>query len=80
MKKLILMIGSIGSGKTTFAKQLKPSEDCVRISQDEMGRKAYLINFYDAIEAGVNSIIVDRMNFNVSQSRSWGATTLSKQT
>ena len=42
--------------------------DCtIRISQDEMGRKAYMAHFNQAIRDGVPRVIVDRMNFNKDQ-------------
>ena len=65
-KELILMVGPIGSGKTTFAKTLE-NDTSIRISQDEMGRKAYLNYFMEAIKDGIPRIIVDRMNFNKKQ-------------
>ena len=65
-KELILMVGPIGSGKTTFAKDLE-NDTSIRISQDEMGRKAYLDHFKEAVKDGVPRIIVDRMNFNRDQ-------------
>jgi len=65
-KELILMVGPIGSGKTTFAKSLE-NDSSIRISQDEMGRKAYLKYFNEALKDGVPRIIVDRMNFDRKQ-------------
>ena len=65
-KELILLVGPIGSGKTTFAKTLE-KDSSIRISQDEMGRKAYLNYFHEALEDGVPRIIIDRMNFNKIQ-------------
>lgn len=65
-KELILMVGPIGSGKTTFAKSLE-NDSAIRISQDEMGRKAYLKYFNEALKDGVPRIIVDRMNFDRKQ-------------
>jgi predicted kinase len=65
-KELILMVGPIGSGKTTFAKSLE-NNNSIRISQDEMGRKQYLKNFKEAIDQEIPRIIVDRQNFNREQ-------------
>lgn len=65
-KELILLLGPIGAGKTTLAKQLE-NGSAIRISQDEMGKKNYLGNFHQAISDGVPRIIVDRMNFNYEQ-------------
>ena len=65
-KELILLVGPIGSGKTTFAKTLL-NDNSIRISQDEMGRKGHMKEFNSALEQGIPRIIVDRMNFNRQQ-------------
>ena len=65
-KELILLVGPIGVGKTTFSKSLQ-NESSIRISQDEMGRKAYLEYFHNALDCGASRVIVDRMNFNRDQ-------------
>ena len=65
-KELILMVGPIGSGKTTFAKSLE-TDSSIRISQDEMGRKAYLKYFREALKDGIPRVIIDRMNFDRKQ-------------
>lgn len=65
-KELMLMVGSIGSGKSTFSKTLE-NDTSVRISQDEQGKKQHMKNFLDAIQEGVPRVIVDRMNFNREQ-------------
>lgn len=65
-KELILLVGPIGSGKTTFAESLRT--DCsVRISQDEMGKGGHLVKFKEAIRGGTPRVIIDRMGFNVEQ-------------
>jgi len=65
-KELILLVGPIGAGKTTFSKTLE-NDAYIRISQDEMGRKAYLTHFKHALKEGIPRIIIDRMNFNRDQ-------------
>jgi len=72
-RKLILLIGPIGSGKSTIAKRYQDREQksysaipCTIVSQDEQGRKGHRIKFAKCIEDG-HSIIVDRMNFNKEQ-------------
>jgi len=65
-KELMILVGPIGSGKTTFSKTLE-NDNSIRISQDEMGRKAYLVHFKHALREGVSRIIIDRMNFNREQ-------------
>lgn len=65
-KELIVMVGPIGSGKTTFSKTLM-TDSSIRISQDEMGKKGHMKEFEDAIANNVPRIIIDRMNFNKDQ-------------
>lgn len=66
-KKLIIMVGPIGSGKTTFSKMILPKEDGVRISGDEQGRLAHRHAFDIALVHDQSTIIVDRMGFNRQQ-------------
>jgi predicted ABC-type ATPase len=65
-KELMILVGPIGSGKTTFSKTLE-NDTSIRISQDEMGRKAYLEHFKAAIRNEVPRILIDRQNFNKEQ-------------
>jgi len=65
-KELMLLMGPIGSGKTTFANSLKTGMS-IRISQDDMGRKGHRRAFSEAVSEGIPRIIVDRMNFNRQQ-------------
>ncbi len=60
-----MMIGPIGSGKTTHC--LNHLSDYYRLSQDEMGREGVRYNFKEALEREEPLIVVDRMNFNVAQ-------------
>ena len=66
MKKLILLVGPPGSGKTTWCKE--KLSDYTRINQDEQDKEGHRELFFKALREGKN-IIVDRMNFNVSQRR-----------
>ena len=59
MKRLIIMMGPQGSGKTTICK--KYYSDYFRISQDEQGREHKNI-FDDAVKKGVERIVVDKTN------------------
>lgn len=64
MKKLILLVGPPGSGKSTYSKQLV-SGGFTYINQDTQGRDH--LNIFDlAILAGEN-VVVDRMNFSKQQ-------------
>lgn len=59
-KSLIVLMGAPGSGKTTFCQTSLP--DYHRVSQDDMGKKAYLKIFQKMVQDGVREIVVDRMN------------------
>jgi predicted kinase len=65
MKTLIILVGPPCSGKSTYAKQ-KELEGFTRISQDDMGRYSYYIEFLKSIRNHDN-VIIDRMNFNKNQ-------------
>lgn len=63
-KEVIIMVGCIGSGKTTYCNN--ELSDYYRISQDDMGigcRSKYL----QALKEGKEKIVVDRQNFSVKQ-------------
>lgn len=65
-KELILMLGPIGSGKSTYVKsQLQPED--FYISQDEQGKKRHFQEFTGCLKVGISRLFVDRMNFNKVQ-------------
>lgn len=64
MKNLILMIGSQGSGKTTYCK--RKLKDYTRISQDDMGKQKHIEIFHEAIKRG-NDVVIDRINHRREQ-------------
>lgn len=66
--KLILTIGSMGSGKSTWCKLFlnENNHSYVYISQDEQGKEQHHINFSDALKQKAN-ILVDRCNFTKEQ-------------
>lgn len=70
MKKLILLVGPAGSGKSTYSKQINHILDGVpeytRISQDDQGKDGHHKLFAEALQNKEN-IIVDRMNFSKHQ-------------
>jgi predicted kinase len=65
-KNLIVCVGCIGSGKSTFSKEFKEGGD-FRVSQDEQGRVGHYEEFLGAIKIGFPRVIIDRMNFNKQQ-------------
>ena len=65
-KELMILVGPIGVGKTTFGKSLE-NDTSIRISQDEQGKKRHFQLFKDALNDNVPRIIVDRMGFNREQ-------------
>lgn len=69
-KRLVILVGPPGSGKSTYSKQMNHILDGVptytRISQDDMGREMHFQHFLEAKNNGEN-IIIDRMNFDKKQ-------------
>ncbi len=63
-KELIILCGSPGIGKSTFAKSLF---GYTYINQDKHGKKEHFIMFTDAIQLEDPKIVLDRMNFNKKQ-------------
>jgi RNA ligase len=60
MKQLILMVGSQGSGKTTYCEKNLPGY--LRISQDDQGKNEHAKLFDEAIARGEPLVVVDRIN------------------
>lgn len=74
MGKLTIIVGPPGSGKSTLAKSLIENDGdhgaaTVYVNQDSQGANHKDI-FIDAVYAG-KDVIVDRMNFNVQQRRTY---------
>ncbi len=67
MPEIILLVSPPGGGKTTKALEFE-EKGYVRVNQDDQGKQGHRDVFQEALEANKN-IIVDRMNFNVSQRR-----------
>jgi predicted kinase len=65
-KELVLMLGPIGSGKSTYVKNTLTDQDFY-ISQDEQGKKGHFQEFSGCVKVGISRIFVDRMNFNRQQ-------------
>lgn len=64
MKKVILTVGPMGSGKSTWAKTFT---DAVYISQDDQGDVKHLELFKEALAKGADRIIVDRTGYSREQ-------------
>ncbi len=64
MKEVILLVGPMGSGKSTYVKEFMSKY--VYISQDEQGQTKHLELFKDALK-GSDSIVVDRINHTREQ-------------
>lgn len=63
-KRVILTVGSPGSGKSTWAKS---QENSIYISQDEQGQKRHLELFKESLNRGDKKIIVDRTGYSREQ-------------
>ena len=71
MKKLILLVGPPGSGKTTYSDNyIKYNPSFKRISQDDMGKQEHFVAFQTHLSKG-EDIILDRMNFNKDQRKKY---------
>lgn len=73
--KLTMLVGPPGSGKSTLAKSLIYNDGdhgaaTVYVNQDSQGPNEHKDIFINAVYAGKN-IIVDRMNFNVQQRKTY---------
>lgn len=64
-KKVIILVGPPGSGKSTRAKKLE-SLGFIRISQDDQGKDGHFKLFIQALCGGQN-VVIDRMNFDKKQ-------------
>lgn len=65
MKRLVLLIGAMGSGKSTYCEQRL--KGYTRISQDEQGKERHRILYREALERGDEFVVVDRVNHDRAQ-------------
>ncbi|CED83497.1 Polynucleotide kinase 3' phosphatase [Phaffia rhodozyma] len=65
---LLILVGVVGSGKSTVANELETEHGYVRCNQDEMQGNRHLVEqkVYQALQNGKN-VVVDRTNFDSSQ-------------
>lgn len=69
MKKMIILVGVPGSGKSTLCQEKFPHYK--RISQDELGsREACLKECENSLSVGMD-VIIDRTNINKKQRKYW---------
>lgn len=65
MKRLVMLVGAQGSGKTTYcAERLK---GYTRISQDDQGKQGHKEAFAEALEREEPCIVIDRINHSRQQ-------------
>lgn len=68
MRRLYMMIGAQGSGKTTWSKDfISNNPNAKRISQDDMGKDGHWNNYKKYIRDGEPIIVIDRINHNKAQ-------------
>jgi len=68
MKELILLVGPMGSGKSTYCKE--NLQDYYYVNQDSQGKHAHMVNFKNALETH-DKIVVDRCNFPRNQRKNF---------
>lgn len=66
MKKLMILVGPPGSGKSTFALDQCLDNSHMYVNQDLQGKEVHIKFFDECIRLGEN-IVVDRMNFSKEQ-------------
>jgi RNA ligase len=64
-KEVIILVGSQGSGKSTYAKSL--GGKYLYVSQDEQGSTGHLDMFKNALQNNMGPIIIDRINHTREQ-------------
>lgn len=72
MKQTVtVLVGNVGSGKTTFYENEFDPELDVRISQDVLGSKEACIEAVKKALKEGKSVVIDRVNFNQKQRQTW---------
>eukprot|EP00405_Crypthecodinium_cohnii_P010526 CAMPEP_0206430020 /NCGR_PEP_ID=MMETSP0324_2-20121206/6574_1 /ASSEMBLY_ACC=CAM_ASM_000836 /TAXON_ID=2866 /ORGANISM="Crypthecodinium cohnii, Strain Seligo" /LENGTH=1105 /DNA_ID=CAMNT_0053895785 /DNA_START=60 /DNA_END=3378 /DNA_ORIENTATION=+ len=74
LPKLVMMVGLIGSGKSTFAKVLESAAGYVRINQDEQGRSGCEEALQKALKnskKGDVRMVLDRCNLTKDERKQW---------
>lgn len=65
------MIGPPASGKSTIARRLEASGNCVRINQDTLKTRPACLKAARGVLTGGKSVIVDNTNSNRTQRQDW---------
>ena len=68
---VLVLVGIVGSGKSTFATAVAETLGWVRCNQDELGRRAQVVAAAEAALAARRSVVVDRTNLDETQRAHW---------
>src|SRR5260370_794117 len=69
MKRLVLLVGCPGSGKSTYCE--KRLHGFTRISRDDQGNKRHKQAYADALANGDQNIVIDKTNHTRFRRRSF---------
>ena len=69
--EIILLIGPPACGKSTIARRLESSGNCVRINQDTLKTRPACLKAARSVLTSGKSVIVDNTNSNQTQRSDW---------
>lgn len=68
---VLVLVGMIGSGKSTFAAAVADTLGWIRCNQDELGQRYKVVAAAERALASGRSIVIDRTNLDASQRAHW---------
>ena len=68
---VLVLVGIVGSGKSTFAAAVADTLGWIRCNQDELGQRYKVVAAAERALASGHSIVIDRTNLDASQRAHW---------